>query len=261
MNDRILRAVVAIIIIVCAAFLSCANSSAADTDLYGGVRQRDYLIGRYNPSAEKLFISLGTVGIPTRGRTQYLRIEAALALKQLYKHLKTDHPEISFWVQSATRTFDDQRAIWGNKWNGVTRVDGVKLNETIADPVARGLRILERSSMPGTSRHHWGTDVDLNELFNGYFDRGNGATLYRWMTTHAHRYGFCQPYTAGRSAGYQEERWHWSYAPLSRAFLADWMKHFGKNTDAFTAKGLFAGSEHIGGRAPLYVSSINRACE
>ena len=70
--------------------------------------------------------------------------------------------------------------------------------------------------MPGSSRHHWGTDVDLNSFDNSWFEAGPGLNIYNWLSKHAREYGFCQPYSAGRPAGYLEERWHWSYMPVSQ---------------------------------------------
>src|ERR1043165_6982453 len=80
--------------------------------------------------------------------------------------------------------------------------------------------------MPSTSRHHWGTDMDLNSLNNDYFDSGEGKKIYEWLTAHASEFGFCQPYTSkadGRT-GYEEEKWHWSYVPLSKGFLEEYKK-------------------------------------
>ena len=79
--------------------------------------------------------------------------------------------------------------------------------------------------MPGSSRHHWGTDMDFNSLENGYFETGEGLRLYKWLKLHAAEYGFCQPYTSkstGRT-GYEEEKWHWSFMPLSKIFLQDYI--------------------------------------
>jgi hypothetical protein len=50
--------------------------------------------------------------------------------------------------------------------------------------------------------------------------------IYQWLTTHGAKYGFCQPYTskaAGRT-GYEEEKWHWSYWPLSKELLNAYVK-------------------------------------
>jgi zinc D-Ala-D-Ala carboxypeptidase len=57
---------------------------------------------------------------------------------------------------------------------------------------------MQYSSMPGTSRHHWGTDVDLYALDDIYFTYGDGKIVYDWLLANAANYGFCQPYTANR---------------------------------------------------------------
>ena len=82
--------------------------------------------------------------------------------------------------------------------------------------------------MPGTSRHHWGTDIDLNDLNNPTFEKGGTEEkTYLWLEKNAHTFGFCQPYTpkgAARPNGYNEEKWHWSYLPLSQKYLAQYLK-------------------------------------
>jgi LAS superfamily LD-carboxypeptidase LdcB len=76
--------------------------------------------------------------------------------------------------------------------------------------------------MPGTSRHHWGTDIDLNALEDEWFLEGEGKRIYDWLRNNAGRFGFCQTYTvkdADRPNGYEEEKWHWTYAPVSKLIL------------------------------------------
>jgi len=81
--------------------------------------------------------------------------------------------------------------------------------------------ILQASSAPGISRHHWGTDVDVFSTEPVDFERGNQfADEYSWMINNAVQYGFIQSYTPTSSfmgLGYMEERWHWSYWPISQA--------------------------------------------
>lgn len=86
------------------------------------------------------------------------------------------------------------------------------------------ISILEFSAMPATSRHHWGTEVDLNTLENSYFEEGTGKAEYEWLLKHAADFGFYQVYTAQNSGrtGYREEKWHWSYLPLAAQFLAEY---------------------------------------
>jgi zinc D-Ala-D-Ala carboxypeptidase len=125
-------------------------------------------------------------------------------------------------IKSATRNFDNQKMIWEKKWDGTTILEDKTKASNIKDPVVRSKKILLYSSMPGTSRHHWGTDIDLNALENVYFEKGKGKRLYEWMTIHAHEYGFCQVYNtkSTRPNGYNEEKWHWSYMPIASQIMA-----------------------------------------
>jgi LAS superfamily LD-carboxypeptidase LdcB len=75
--------------------------------------------------------------------------------------------------------------------------------------------------MPSSSRHHWGTDIDLNSLNNSYFNSGKGLSEYEWLITHANHFGFYQVYTEKNKnrTGYNLEKWHWSYLPLASKYL------------------------------------------
>jgi D-alanyl-D-alanine carboxypeptidase len=45
---------------------------------------------------------------------------------------------------------------------------------------------------------------------------GNSLFLLgQWLSMNAAKAGLVQAYTAGRAAGYAEEPWHFSYAPIS----------------------------------------------
>jgi hypothetical protein len=81
---------------------------------------------------------------------------------------------------------------------------------------------LRTSSAPGTSRHHWGTDIDVFETDSKKFRRrGPYHSAYVWMQKNASRFGFFQPYQGegGRGISYIEERWHWSYGPIAEPLL------------------------------------------
>ena len=43
------------------------------------------------------------------------------------------------------------------------------------------------------------------------------------MVKNAARFGFFQPFDAGRTEGYQEEKWHWSYLPLAKIYLKEYL--------------------------------------
>ena len=229
--------------------------------LYGKVSEKEYLTGNFNPERHSDFITLKKIGVPTDGRTHYLRKEAAQALFQLYRAFKKDHGKLTFRVVSSTRNFNAQKKIWENKWHGRTMVDGENLPKTTPNPATRGAKILRYSSMPGTSRHHWGTDFDLNSLNNNYFKSKEGKTLFAWMKTHAVNYGFCNPYNAGRMKGYEAEKWHWSYQPLSSRYLKRWMELYERDDHFFFSNGNFSGSTNLAKTAGIYVNSVNTECK
>ncbi|GHN00410.1 D-alanyl-D-alanine carboxypeptidase [Cytophagales bacterium WSM2-2] len=184
---------------------------------------KNYLLGRFSPATDSKFTQLTAAHAKGSALNGYLRTETFTAFQKMSAAAKAEG--VTLTIISATRNFDSQKGIWENKWTGKTKVSGKDLT-TVADLNERARIILLYSSMPGTSRHHWGTDMDLNSLDNSYFEAGDGLKVYQWLTAHASEYGFCQPYTskAGGRTGYEEEKWHWSYLPLSKVFLEDYKK-------------------------------------
>ncbi len=133
--------------------------------------------------------------------------------------------DIDLNIASATRNFDYQEDIWDKKWEGITLEEGKNLKESYPDGLARFKKILEYSAAPGTSRHHWGTDIDINGATPEYFMTPEGVKVYAWLAENAPSFGFCQPYDQkgpDRPTGYHQEKWHWSYLPLARAFTQDY---------------------------------------
>lgn len=198
---------------------------------------KNYLLGKFDPTTHPQFSKLSDQHAQGSAKGAYLRKEAYDAFIKMSEAAKKEGVELT--IISATRNFDSQKRIWENKWEGRTLVEGKHLT-TVNDLKERARLILLYSSMPSTSRHHWGTDMDLNSLENSFFESGAGLKIYQWLTAHAADYGFCQPYTskAGGRTGYEEEKWHWSYLPLSGEFLEAYKKQV-RYSDI---KG-FAGSE------------------
>jgi LAS superfamily LD-carboxypeptidase LdcB len=126
---------------------------------------------------------------------------------------------ITLNIISAFRSFNHQKRIWEAKWTGKRKVEGKDLSKSITDIYKRAETILHFSSMPGSSRHHWGTDIDIYDLNNSTFEKGQGLKVYTWLRNNAHKYGFYQVYTANRPYGYEEEKWHWSYLPLAKPMI------------------------------------------
>lgn len=207
----------------------------------------DYLLGKFDPASHPDFVAVGKPYSDKSGMS--LRKEAFAAFKKMFEAAEKEGVVLK--IISSTRNFERQKEIWEGKWTRFAK----------DAPVAkdRALKILEYSSMPGSSRHHWGTDVDLNDLNNPAFEKGGKyEKVYAWLSAHAHEYGFCQPYTAGRPSGYHEEKWHWSYTPLSKSFLEQY-----KNTISETDIKGFKGAETATeiGIVKNYVLGINDACK
>ncbi len=171
----------------------------------------DELLGRFQPAKNPDFVKISPQH--TSKSNAYLRKESYDAFKKMYDAAQKEG--VSLKIISATRNFYDQKNIWDSKW----RDSYAKYKEG----KERALAILQYSSMPGSSRHHWGTDMDFNELNDNYFVKnGVGKKIYAWLQKHAHEYGFCQTYSekgSRRTTGYEEEKWHWSYTPLAKNFM------------------------------------------
>jgi len=173
-----------------------------------GIPSLAELLGDVRPSEDSAFSELPS-GMCSRDGL-YLRTEARNAFVAMHDSALADG--IRLTALSATRTFGHQRAIWNRKWArphymGWSNVDKAR-------------DILLYSSMPGSSRHHWGTDVDIHSLEPSDFIQGDGAQVVAWLRKTAHHFGFVEVYTADPARiGYQPEAWHWSYLPLAQPFL------------------------------------------
>ncbi|TNF32428.1 MAG: hypothetical protein EP314_00040, partial [Bacteroidetes bacterium] len=130
----------------------------------------DYVLGRFEPSKHPDFVVIPSAMANKEG--MYLRKEALEAFIQMRDAARKEGVELV--IVSATRNFNQQKRIWEAKWNGQRLVNGQNLANTITDQAARAKEILKYSSMPGTSRHHWGTDIDINSVSPSYFESGRG---------------------------------------------------------------------------------------
>ena len=138
-------------------------------------------------------------------------------------------------VCSGYRSFQRQSVIWNDKLSG---------RRPVLDKMSRPLQldglsdwdrveaVLRWSALPGASRHHWGTDIDVYDaaaMPQGYRLQlipeeteagGVFASMHAWLDTElAAEGGFYRPYAQDRG-GVSPERWHLSYAPLARYYAA-----------------------------------------
>ncbi len=148
-------------------------------------------------------------------------------------------------LASAFRSFDRQLVIWNDKASGARPVfdDGGK-------PIALGdlsdidkvRAILRWSALPGASRHHWGTDMDvwdagavsgdyqLQLAPEEYASGGVFHRLSRWLDDFIDNdhsvdnkdSGFYRPYGSRskdwHGGGVAPEPWHISYRPVAERY-------------------------------------------
>lgn len=130
---------------------------------------------------------------------------------------------------SSFRDFSRQLTIWNGKFSGerpMLDASGLPLDASDLTPFERIEAILLWSALPGASRHHWGTDVDLidgHATPPGYrvlltpeefAPGGPYAPLAEWLEANAGRFGFFRPFR-GVLSGVQPEPWHYSFAPVA----------------------------------------------
>jgi LAS superfamily LD-carboxypeptidase LdcB len=135
---------------------------------------------------------------------------------------------------SGFRDFDRQLAIWNDKYLGrrpLLDPRGEPLDPAVMTAAEIVGAILHWSALPGASRHHWGTEIDVFDraalgagqqpqlLPAEYAPNGVFGRLDRWLREHAEGFGFFRPYDRDRG-GVQPEPWHLSFAPVSGAALA-----------------------------------------
>jgi LAS superfamily LD-carboxypeptidase LdcB len=142
---------------------------------------------------------------------------------------------VAITLVSAYRSFERQLAIWNEKWQGHRPVysrHGRPLNIHQMSPIERYKAISLWSAMPGFSRHHWGTDLDIfsaEAVKNGYqvelteseFSPGGPCEkLELWLQENLPALGFFRPYREYRQ-GVSAEPWHISHRQTATQILRD----------------------------------------
>ena len=177
---------------------------------------KDFLTGKVKRQDNPLFVKVGEAHTE---RTIYLIRPVYEAYKEMHKAALADG--VKLIITSGHRTFVEQVIEWELRWNNPN-------SETIfASEVEKAKYVLQYRSMPCTTRHHWGTDIDLNSIKSAYYESDEGKKVYNWLKENAENFGFFQPYTAydeERPVGYMEEKWHWSYKPLSQLMLSKFLQ-------------------------------------
>ncbi|MGB5238636.1 MAG: M15 family metallopeptidase [Flavobacteriaceae bacterium] len=186
---------------------------------------------------------MGKADIELYGDGYDLRKEAHDAFVEMYQAALKEGIEIE--VVSSYRSFERQAEIFESKYDRFT--------EEGLEPLAAIDKIIEYSTIPGTSRHHWGTEIDIVDkrggkegdvLVSEKFESGGPySNLKAWMDKNANNYGFYLVYTdEPKRRGFKYEPWHYSYAPLSIPMLTKFRK---KNIMHYLDKEDFEGLKHF----------------
>ncbi len=187
---------------------------------------------------------MGKADIDLYGDDINLRKEAHDAFVAMRDAAREEGIDIK--IVSSYRSFDRQVAIFERKYIRFTEEQGMEPLEAID-------KIIEYSTIPGTSRHHWGTDIDIIDgsvesegdvLVPEKFEKdGAFANLKAWMDENSKTYDFHLVYTdEPKRRGFKYEPWHYSYAPLSIPMLTTFRK---KNIMHYLDKEDFAGLKHF----------------
>ncbi len=168
--------------------------------------------------------------------------EVLIPLAKLIRQSEKDG--IPLRVVSSYRSFEQQLAIWNRKYHEDVLLnlrDGTQIRSQELSAKDRVDAILHYSAIPGTSRHHWGTDFDLfdaSAIDQGYqvelteqefSAQGPCANLHHWLEEVMQDYDFFKPY-ATDLGGVACEPWHLSYKPIAEPALAEFPKELLRET-------------------------------
>lgn len=148
------------------------------------------------------------------------------ALKEM-REAAADEAGVELGIVSGFRDYERQLAIWNAKARGERKLldrseKPIDFHNASQEEVLRS--ILVWSAIPGASRHHWGTEVDIfdakikskaNVNLTIEESESDFEKLYAWLDKNIHRFPFHRPYQEDLG-GVAREPWHLSYSPLSR---------------------------------------------
>lgn len=184
-----------------------------------------------------------------QGEKQFLvernTLQAFLLLQQEAKKSGFDLAMVSSY-----RDFSRQALIWNEKAQGLRDLldaSGRPLLHSQLNPQQLLEAILLWSAVPGLSRHHWGSDIDVFDakamalsevqLTPAEVEAGGPcAELHQWLDdsiANNQSFGFFRPYS-NQACKVAEEKWHISYWPVAKEMeqvlsaelaLKSWQQH------------------------------------
>lgn len=157
----------------------------------------------------------------------HLKSESILLEEETYQAFslmrsKALKENIGLKIVSGYRSFERQKEIWEWKFKQLTQT------KTPTEAISE---IMTYSSIPGTSRHHWGTDIDLIDesvsapkgdllLQEHYHGDAAFSKMKTWMKRYSSDFGFELVYTQNTNrTGFNYEPWHYTYVPKAKPYL------------------------------------------
>ena len=201
--------------------------------------------------------------LATHSSNHFLQTQAV----QAFQGLQQSAAKNGFNLQPASsfRDFERQQLIWNSKFKGDRKVHddaGKALDLSQLDDWQKCQAILRWSALPGASRHHWGTEVDIFDpdlLPQGqslqlepweYEKGGYFFELSEFLTENLPHFDFALPFMnmqSNKKVG--REPWHISYLPLaelaSQQFSPEILQQAWKEENILGADCLISNLEQI----------------
>lgn len=170
------------------------------------------------------------VALPCLSQKHFLQADALKAFIALQQSALKN----GFNLQpvSSFRDFQRQQFIWNSKFSGERKVhddQGNKIDLSGFSEWDKIQCILRWSALPGGSRHHWGTEIDIfdpDRLPSNatlqlepweYEEGGYFSELSQWLQQNLVKFDFSLPFSdlqGNKKIGY--EPWHISYLPVAQ---------------------------------------------
>ena len=210
--------------LICKSIFVLSILSFSDSNAQNAVIEQDE-----KEYSEYKFTTLDLIGkstpVLTKGKDYRVLPEVGQALERMRTDAKASGFDIC--VISSYRNYNYQNQLWERKFkaNKEKKLSDIKNVE----------KIIEYSTIPGTSRHHWGTDIDIIDMTKGipldplnekHFNEGGQMRKFKlWLDENAHKYGFYLVYTKDdKRKGFKYEPWHFTYRPISDQMMTEFKK-------------------------------------
>lgn len=185
---------------------------------------------------------------------------------------------IDLSILSGYRSFEEQCELWNRKVRGESNIidqNGEIWDRSHVSDKEVYQAIIQWVAIPGSSRHHWGTDIDVYDanakpenyeiqLLNSEYEKGGVFTkLSSWLTQvmqEGGSYGFQRPYDIDRG-GVGQELWHISYLPVAKKYFKEFtIESFTEKIESSEVLLKELILENIDAYFEKYVKNINPEC-